>query len=229
MFELFFRTKSDTTLRKAIENIDVEKLKKICNFLNGKSQSTSSNSLNLIAILVGYELRPYSFFLNSNLNDKNFETASLDKFNDPIKSIVQEIEPQEIESNKNFKKKIAIGFLGLIGLTSIGYTAKNIIAPEPQCMQWQDDHYEKVDCEMKNVLGTYITNQIEVIDENVINLKKIDVNLETTFFVKNKAVVYYCKMNDSIIEYYNESGFHPILDKPLKPITRYIIEKYVIK
>lgn len=94
-------------------------------------------------------------------------------------------------------------------------------------MQWQIDHYEKVDCEMKNALGAMSISQVEVMDESVIDLKKIEVSPETTFFIKNKAVIYYCKVNDSILEYYNAPGFHPVLEKPLKPITKYIIKKYI--
>ena len=84
VFELFFRTKPDSTLRKAIENIDVEKLKKICNFLNGKSQSTSPNSLNLIAILVDFELRPFGHFLNSDLKQESVEIKNLIESYNPI-------------------------------------------------------------------------------------------------------------------------------------------------
>lgn len=224
VFELFFRTKPDATLRKAIENIEVEKLKKICNFLNGKSQSTSPNSLNLIAILVGYELRPFSFFLNSNINDKNFETKSLVKFNDTIKPIFQEPEPQKIKSNNHFKKKIAIGFLGLIGLTSIGYTAKNIIAPEPQCMQWQKNHYEVVDCNSEN--NQLKHNDIIPFDEHQIKLAQIEVSDTTIFFKNGKPLYWYCKVNGKP-EFFNTYGVHPETGTALKPVSKYIVYKYI--
>lgn len=226
VFELFFRTKPDTTLRKAIENIDVEKLKKICNFLNGKSQSTSPNSLNLIAILVDFELRPFGHFLNSNLKQESVEIKSLIESDNTIKTFVQEIETKRPESNKNFKKKIAIGFLGLIGLTSIGYTAKNIIAPEPQCMQWQKNHYEVVDCNGENQQGLLKQFDIIPFDDHQSKLIKIVVSDTTTFFKNGKPLYWYCKV-DGKPDFFNTHGIHPETGKALKPVSEYIVRKYI--
>lgn len=228
VFELFFKIKPDSTLRKAIQNIDVEKLKKICNFLNGKSSSTSQNSLNLIAILVNYELRPYSVFLNSDLNDKNVEVKSLVDFDNQIKTIKQDEKLQIPEPRKKLNKRLAIGFLGLIGLTSISYTAKNIIAPEPQCMQWQKNHYEIVDCNTENHQS--LLKQYDVIpyDEDQSKLFKIEVSDTTTFFKNGKPLYWYCKV-DGKPDFFNTHGIHPETGKALKPVSEYIVEKYVKK
>lgn len=228
VFELFFKTKPDSTLRKAIENIDVEKLKKICNFFSGKSQSTSPNSLNLIAILVDFDLRPFGNFLNSYQNQEDVEIESLPESYKTIKTIVQEIEPVRQEPKKNLKKKIAIGFLGLIGLTSIGYTAKNIIAPEPQCMQWQKNHYEVVDCDSKNQQGLLKQYDIIPFDEHQNKLIKIEVSDTTTFFKNGKPLYWYCKV-DGKPEFFNTHGVHPETGKALKPVSEYIVVKYVKK
>lgn len=226
VFELFFRTKPDATLRKAIENIDVEKLKKICNFLNGKSQSTSPNSLNLIAILVDFELRPFGHFLNSNLKQESVEIKSLIESDNTIKTFVQEIETKRPESNKNFRKKITIGVLGLIGLTSIGYTAKTIIAPEPQCMQWQKNHYEVVECNDENQQGLLKQYDIIPFDEHQSKLIKIVVSDTTTFFKNGKPLYWYCKV-DGKPDFFNTHGIHPETGKALKPVSEYIVKKYI--
>ena len=227
VFELFFRTKPDSTLRKAIENIDVEKLKKICNFLNGKSQSTSPNSLNLIAILVDFELRPFGHFLNSDLKQESVEIKNLIESYNPIKTFVQEIEPHRSEQKNKLIKKIAIGFLGLIGLTSIGYTAKNIIAPEPQCMKWQKNHYEVVDCNNENEQQGFLKqNDIIPFDEHQSKLIKIVVSDTTTIFKNGKSLYWYCKV-DGELEFFNTHGIHPETGKALRPVTEYIINKYI--
>jgi hypothetical protein len=228
VFELFFKAKPDSTLRKAIENIDVEKLKKICNFLNGKTQSTSPNSLNLIAILVDFDLRPFGHFLNSNQNQEDVEIESLPESYKTIKTIVQEIEPVRQEPKNKLRKKIAIGFLGLIGLTSIGYTAKNIIVPEPQCMQWQKNHYEIIDCTNENQQGILKQYDIIPFDENQSKLIKIEVSDTTTFFKNSKSLYWYCKV-DGKPEFFNTYGVHPETGKALKPVSEYIVQKYVKK
>ena len=222
VFELFFKTKPSSTLRKAIENIDVEKLKKICNFLNGKSQSTSSNSLNLIAILVGYELRPFGHFLNSDLKQDSVEIKSFVESDNPIRPYVKEIGPQRPE----LKKKIAIGFLGLIGLTSIGYTAKNIIAPEPQCMLWQKNHYDVFDCNGENQHGLLRQYDIIPFNEHQCKLIEIEVSDTTTFFKNGKSLYWYCKVNGKP-EFFNTHGIHPENGIALKPVTEYIVKKYI--
>ena len=108
VFELFFRTKPDSTLRKAIENIDVEKLKKICNFLNGKSQSTSPNSLNLIAILVDFEPRPFKKFYENSKKEDAKPIRRMDKAKEVFekKSAAKKEKPEKKSKKRNFFRDI---------------------------------------------------------------------------------------------------------------------------
>lgn len=228
VFELFFKTKPDSELRKAIENIDVEKLRKICNFLNEKSKTTSQNSLNLIAILINYELRPFSLFLVSDLIIDKEETKDINEPASIVKDMPQKNDTQKPKSSKKLKNKIAIGFLGLIGLTSIGYTTKNMIAPDPQCMQWQKNHYEVVDCTNENQQGLLKQYDIIPFDENQSKLIKIEVSDTTTFFKNGNSLYWYCKVNGKP-EFFNTHGVHPETGKALKPVTDYIVNKYIKK
>ena len=57
-------------------------------------------------------------------------------------------------------------------------------------------------------------------------LKRIEVTKATSFFVAGKAVVWYSKVNGKP-EFFTTHGFHPVTGKPLKPITYYMIHKYV--
>lgn len=219
VFDLFFKTNPDLVLRKIIENVDVEKFRKICNFLNGKSLTTSQNSLNLIAILVNYDFRPFSYFLKSEINFESLEVKKSNKEKKPF----SENNFNRGDGKKNLKKKIGIGLFGLIGIGSIGYTTKNIIASESQCMQWQKNHYEYIDCDKKGLLELY---PIIPVDESLINLRKIEVTKNTVFFRKGTPIVWYCKHNNKV-EFYNSHGLHPETGKPLKGITKYLIDKYV--
>lgn len=225
VFELFFKTKPDSTLRKAIENIDVERLKKICNFLNGKSKSTSQNTLNLIAILVNYELRPFSFFLKSHF-DENDEVKIVSESENTNSTFVSKQEFKNLVPSVNIKKRIVFGLLLLVGIISIGYTARNILAPEQQCMQWQKNHYKKVDCDKVNQYSLLKQNDIVPFDEDQSRLVKIEVSDTTVFFKNDKPLYWYCKVNGKP-EFFNTHGIHPVTGKALKPVTNYIIEKYV--
>lgn len=225
IFESFFSVTKDDVLRRKIENVDIDKFRPIRNLLEGTIDNPTIINLELTAILISFKSRPYKNF------SKGFESEKIvEILNEGPKSETDDEMPIPVPTKKKNLKKIMYGGVGLVALSIFGIIGNNYISKkECQCMQWQVDHYEKVDCEMKNALGVTNISQVEVIDESAINLKKINVTPETTFFIKNKAVVYYCKVNDSTLEYYNAPGFHPVLDKPLKPITNYIIKKYIKK
>ncbi|MFD2940684.1 hypothetical protein [Flavobacterium notoginsengisoli] len=111
----------------------------------------------------------------------------------------------------------------LIGLGLITYFDFS----KKECIQWSGDHYEEVSCDLK-IQGIGIFNSPEPYDERIINLRKIKVSDTTTFFKNEKAIIWYAKVGDSI-EFFNTHGMHPETGRGLKPVTPYIINKYVRK
>ncbi|PTS87611.1 hypothetical protein DBR27_24305 [Flavobacterium sp. HMWF030] len=100
--------------------------------------------------------------------------------------------------------------------------------PEKQCMQWSNDHYEIVDCDLK-IEGIGMSPRIELLDKSLVNLKKVNVCDTTTCFDKNgQAMIWYAKTANGI-DFFNGHGRHPENNSPLRPVTRYILDKYVKK
>jgi hypothetical protein len=95
-------------------------------------------------------------------------------------------------------------------------------------MQWQNHHYERVDCSAEKQQGLITQNDIIPIDIALINLRRIEVNEQTQFFKNDKPLVWYCKANGKLT-YFNSYGINPETGKPLKPMTNYMIKKYVKK
>ena len=99
--------------------------------------------------------------------------------------------------------------------------------PENQCMAWADSLYVKVDCTTQpfSEFGT----KVEPMDQSKLdNLKKVKVNMATSFFTENgKPMIWYYKSKDGEMEYFTAPGLHPITGETLKKITPYIIETYV--
>jgi hypothetical protein len=92
-------------------------------------------------------------------------------------------------------------------------------------MQWSGDHYEKVDCDLKAVdFGAF--GKIEPYEESKFGLKKIKVCDTTTCFINGEAIVWYAKTSSDKADFFNTHGRHPENDKPLRPVTNYIINKY---
>ena len=217
-------------MRKKIENFDVEKFRSIGNFLKGKSEKTNTSSLNLIAILVDCKPRPYSKFLKSgSLPMVEFEPATneVSKISNAINSKNQIFEQLEIKDcNINFKQiSWTIGIVALLLFTS-GYLDKEKFFPNKECMQWNENHYEVVNCNTAKQ-GLVAVHDIIPLEEREINLKKIEVNKETIFFKNGKPLIWYGKIDGEVV-YFNTYGTNPETGKQLKPITEYIINKYIL-
>nr|WP_199001145.1 hypothetical protein [Flavobacterium sp. ASV13] len=123
----------------------------------------------------------------------------------------------------DLKKRIKITAIWVAITLCIGFVTIYEFFPRKGCMQWTGDHYEIVDCSLKAP-----DNNIELLDPNVVNLKKIKVCDTTVFFKNEKAIVWYTKAGNKV-EFFNTHGLHPENGKSLKAITPYIIDKYVKK
>ena len=149
-----------------------------------------------------------------------------------IKTTKQAIKPLELflgfkkelpqkESIIKRNKWIRIGVVSFLVVLGWYYFPE-----KKECMQWTNDHYEIVDCDLKKE-GFIPTNAIEVLDPGLVNLKKITICDTTTCFDKNGvAIIWYAKTTNGV-DFFNSHGMHPENNKPLKPVTRYILEKYV--
>ena len=215
-----------------------DKFKPLGSFLKGNSELSDLNGLDFVAVLINFQPRPINKY--SKINHKR------DLFNEHLEVPIKEEYLQEIENDKiviqpekklvtktgNFKinngfiKKNITKIFGSVSLAAISFflISKTVINNN-QCMEWQKDHYEVLDCENKSANFVNINSKIPF-DVKLLSLKKMNVSKATTFFKHNKAIIWYYK-NGNQLEFFNAPGFHPENDKPLKPITPYMIDKYV--
>ena len=232
ILDRFFEVDDKSNKRKQIENFDVDKFRPISNFMKGRTEVTRVVNLDLIAVLVDFNPRPYRKFIAGN---KEELTEHID-----INEIVKKEEREENEAKKEvpifeeFKKKsvskkMAFAVIPLFVFSAAGYGVKNIFFPNKNCMVWAKNHYEAVEYDKVKDTAEVIPYNQEVLD----NFKKITVCDTTTFF-KNEDIdnplVWYGKAPDKKEhEYFNQPGLHPETGKTLKPITKYIIGKYILK
>lgn len=219
-FSLFFGFEFEVTSLNKLK-VQTDKFRPIETFLKGETDLSNKEGINLAAILVDYEPRPYLKFEKSNIEvepDDLNETEEIKPDKDKIDTTDKIDKP-----NIGLKKKIGIGVLSVLTLFSVGYTTKEIVFPTKECMQWQKDHYELVDCDIKGLMSFSETIPI---DAHQLQLKKIKVDTNTVFFRGNEPVVFYYKVNGEL-QYFNQLGNHPETGKALKPISHYIINKYI--
>lgn len=99
---------------------------------------------------------------------------------------------------------------------------KDKTGPGGNCMYWHEDHYEPVACNQK------IPNA-RVIALDTMKLKNFrKITRPDTITYQALGKVWYSKINGKF-EYYTYGGEHPVVfDHQLKPITIYIIDKYIL-
>jgi hypothetical protein len=258
----------------------IDKFRPIETFFKGKTDPLNIEVVDMAAILVDFESRPFNKFRIHNLyrdeiqnddeNDIDIEISNpeigqgnssgdlenfldekekekgivkgtedeSEKGNEVVKGIsVEVIQPKPItlfgdtkpekETTKppvNWKPVIiGVAIILVLGLAGIFFAF-----PNKECMQWSDDHYEIVDCDLKiQGIGTF--SNIEILDPTLVNLKKVKVCDTTTCFDKNGvAIIWYAKTANGI-DFFNVHGRHPENNSPLRPVTHYILNKYVRK
>ena len=204
---------------------ETDRFRNIENFLKGITDTSDPELVNLTAILVDFKPRPFLKFSKSFNGEKDIpltiksEDVALATPN-PIADTIKK---------SSLKKKLIFGFLGFAALFSVGYTVKDLVLPKKECMQWQGDHYVEIDCQ-DEVNSLYASSPIVPFDNRTSTLKRVTISDTTTFFRDGKALIWYCKVKGkSKPDYFNEPGLHPITGKALRPITDYIIDKYVKK
>ncbi len=221
---------------KAIAKCETDKFKPLVNFLKGKTFDPDKKYIELLAWLIDFDLRPYEFGKKYDTNkyediieqeaETHMPTSGVEHktINEPLQTTA----PEAPDTRKvNFKKT---GLWAIVISLLIGgnvywlFHYKNSSAHltgQEKCMYWADDHYEQISCNQK------IQNKIIIAFDSVKlnNFKKI--TRPDTITLKAKGHVWYTKIKGEI-EFYTSDGFHPVdLQLRLKPITDYIIKKYI--
>ncbi|UFH45667.1 hypothetical protein LNP27_11095 [Flavobacterium galactosidilyticum] len=214
-----------------------DKFRPIETFFKGETDLTDIEAVNIAAILVDFNPRPYlkfsrqEAFKKENIPSTSIENTDTVDFFGAAKIVKnngssddQSIQPSSLKNKelRIFQKRLLIpGLIVVTMLSGFGY----VFLPKKECMQWQKDHFEAVDCETKavGIVNFYSTMPL---NKNMLNFRKIEICDTTTFFKHNKPILWYCKTGDHL-DFFNGPGFNPENEKPLKPITQYMIDKYI--
>lgn len=212
-----------------------DKFRPIETFFKGETDLTDIEAVNIAAILVDFNPRPYlkfskqQGFKNENITTNSFESTDTAAVFEVTKTLKNDSEHAIQASSSLQKKKLSIyhkrllipGLVSVVMLSGFGY----VFLPKKQCMQWQKDHYEAVVCETK-AMGFVNLYSTMPLNKNMLNFRKIKICDTTTFFIHNRPIVWYCKTGNNL-DFFNGPGFNPENEKPLRPITQYMIDKYI--
>jgi hypothetical protein len=264
----------DVTRRNRFDE-QIDKFRPIENYFKGETDPANVEAVNMAAILVGFEARPFNkfrihnlypdevkgddgvvlvnrqkgqsdgsgdleIFLDEKEREKGIQNGIVQEKEDikvkeseeVTESTIEEVKsrPQSINAFVSIQEKTPVKLnrrikntiIGLGLVLCIGFPVIFFAFPGKGCMQWTGNNYEIVDCDLKAA-----DNNIELLDQNLVNLKRIKVCDTTPFFKNEKAIVFYARSGDSL-ECFNQIAPHPERrSQYLRPITSYMIGKYV--
>jgi len=126
-----------------------------------------------------------------------------------------------IAVNLKMKVFISVGIVAILAIVIITGVNKQ------KWMVWEGTHYVEANFDATKVqngtLKLYKEDRIE-------NFRRIEPDSTYTFFNKNGSVrLWYGKNSQGDLEYFTDLGLHPETGKTLKPITQYMINKYIRK
>ncbi|KAF2333695.1 hypothetical protein [Flavobacterium daemonense] len=247
-FEYFFNFPFDKDKKNLFGEDELNKLESVKRFFLGRTEKPAEDTIQLAAILVDLQPRPFNKFKKlidqedlelinelrlTNNSDKEDSSNSLkvqaesEDFNVLKTDYVTEERNSEskksIKRNKYFEKLFnrskptmittAVIFCLIAATIYFAFIKKH-------CMQWSEDHFDVVDCNVK----TENQNKIIPYDGNLLEFKKIRVCDTTT----NYTDIWYSKC-DNVVEFFNTHGRNPVNDKPLRAVTKHIFERYAEK
>ncbi|GAA3521068.1 hypothetical protein GCM10022393_39260 [Aquimarina addita] len=234
IIRIFFGFNENENGYKKIENFKPGKLKAISDFLKEKSIPSHTPRLNLSALLVDFQPRPFARFQKTELEISSVEKVEEIKDVPPTNNPDVIIEGEDTKKGEKKRKRFYIKLAFYISLGAMPIIAvlnyNNIYnyfksVGNVNCMTWSGDRYQKTTC------GETDKSDIVYDKEIVENFRKAKNDTIDAFFGiggKEDPLYWYYKKNNTV-ELFTADRMHPTENVPLKPITEHIVRTYILK
>lgn len=122
---------------------------------------------------------------------------------------------------RNHRTSLAIALVSIIVIVFL------MASKQQRWMQWNGSNYIETsfdgDMLRRGELKAYR-------EDRIVSFKLLRPQCDTQFFNPDGSTrIWYSKNKDGSLDFFSDYGLHPITGKTLKPITKYIIEKYICK
>lgn len=252
VFNKFFEPQPKT-LHGAIKIINADSvLKTPSNFLRTGKPLKKIEHADILAIILGFEPRPYAKFQRLKLGEKEEEekkaveeipTALTDTEvpKEEIKEKEEEKVPTaetphpekqnqiqaivKLKPNASRPRKIALVSTAVLLFGGMsGFLIHK--TTEKQCMVWKENHYERTDCQQPTIQALMAIEKVEPYNEELFAQEKITPTDTTTFFKNGRSAIFYL-ITDNKIEFFKQPGYHPIhTERKLRRITKTIMTNW---
>lgn len=120
---------------------------------------------------------------------------------------------------KNHKISLAIAVISAVIIVFL------MASEQQRWMRWDGHNYVEVSFDTEKLKSGTLKVYKE---DRIANFRLLEPECDTQFFNPDSSVrVWYYKNKNGNLEFFSNHGLHPKTGKTLKPITKYIIEKYI--
>ena len=152
---MLFRSVSQSRydLKRAIDNFAIEKFKPIISFLKREKQTENITRVELCALLVDFNPRPYASYLKKvevvETKNRSVDTGVESNDEKGLRFVIT----NNPENSNGLLERWFLFFVVVIGVITVVFLSKDYFVKEKECMQWQGDHYEVVHCDVQGIGG----------------------------------------------------------------------------
>lgn len=211
-------------LESAIRRFEIDKFKPLISFINDGVQTRDDKNIKLLAWMIDFQPRPYEVW--KVMVGASGDSPEENKSKDPsggmeglgiTKGSIKRLRPP---LNPKISSLKGLLMFGVISAASIG--AVVMWPKHSQCMYWSDDQYLPIGCQEDTEASKI------AFDQHKLNtFRRITTPDTLTYYAIGK--VWYAKMTQDSLVYFTGPGQHPVhQQKNLRPITKYILNKYII-
>lgn len=184
----FFELNMESDKRRQIEQFDIDKLRPIGHFLKGKTETTRTVILDMIAFLVDFHPRPLRKFMNGSVNkeltaDDNEEDSVSNETENKIEIVRKKVEDLEGFKKNTLPKRMTIVGLSLLVFGSVSYGVKNNFFLDKNSIVKKMNHFESVQYpKLKD------TVEVVVLNKNAVGNPKKEIVSDSNVNIKNGRI-----------------------------------------
>lgn len=220
---------------RVIKRFELDKFKPLVNYLKGETDDPSEKNIELLAWLIDFHPRPYELgrkYGRGEYGGKEVRPMKIPARVQQLASTAQlELVGYAPRKNPGLLKWLIPGAIAVVSATGFSImqfrdkppAIQTIADTATSCMYWTGEQYKAVPCNTR--AGTIIVIALDTFQLN--NFKKI-MQIDT-ITLKSTGKLWYLKRNKTL-EIFTAPGNHPEeLNKQLKPLSAYMIKKYILK
>jgi hypothetical protein len=230
---------SEKPLLEQIKKKVTDDFKTLSKFLKNETKDTDHTNLDLIAVLIDFNPRPFSKFKTHWKEEASTSFAKEEKTKATLveDNVGENFSVEELLESKILKQEkpktgkrgslLKLGIVVMFTFLILTVIYLFISKEEKTCIAWMGEKYETVPCNTQFLDQKRIIVQVNNGVVNINDFRQIVPNNQTTFYDNaGNPKIWYANNETGSPEFFNQRGNHPITHAPLKPVPMQLVAHY---